>query len=137
MYTKIEDIKRKIVGLEVDLAMATYLKDVDEETRNQKLRELFSNLDKELDKMLNQVQIRVPVANGTVVATRNPDPDYDGISVDFECNDGYIAPLITVEATAENKYAEIDAYCYEDANSEEWTHKFSLNTKDLVESFGE
>lgn len=81
------------------------------------------------------LEIKVPITGGYLVAERNPDPDYDGLYISFITDSGEIADVVIVESKAENGYSEIDTYCYSDANSEDYTHKFSLKTKDLIDSF--
>lgn len=88
--------------------------------------------------MANEVnQIRVPMNGGFLVAERNGDPDYDGISIMFETSDGDIIDVVCAECKAEFNRKKIDVYTYEDAYDEDVTHKYTLDVKDIYEAIGE
>ena len=78
-------------------------------------------------------EIRVPVQGGYLVASRNPDPNYDGIVVFFEAYNGLCIDVALVESKQEEERKNIDVYCYEDATTEDWTKKFTLKTEEMVE----
>ena len=80
---------------------------------------------------MDRNEIRVPVKGGYIVAGRNSDPDYDGVYVVFETNDGNIVDLSLVECKKENDYSTTDVYCYEDVTKEEWTRKYSIQHEDI------
>ena len=82
---------------------------------------------------MDRNEIRVPVKGGYIVAGRNSDPDYDGVYVVFETNDGDIVDLVLVEY--ENEYDRTDIYCYEDVTIEDWTRKYSIQYEDIYEAF--
>lgn len=77
-------------------------------------------------------EIRVKVNGGYLIAGRNPDPDYDGVYVVFETNDGDIVDLVLVEY--ENEYDRTDIYCYEDVTTEDWTRKYSIQYEDIYKA---
>lgn len=86
---------------------------------------------------MDRNEIRVPVKGGYIVAERNNDPDYDGVYVVFETNDGDIIDLALVECTKENEYNKTDVYCYEDVTTEDWTRKYSIQHEDIYKALGE
>lgn len=81
--------------------------------------------------MIENKEIRVPVKNGVLVAGRNGDPDYDGIYIVFETNEGDIIDLVVTECKAENNQKVIDIYSFEDAYTEDFTRKASVNIEDI------
>lgn len=80
---------------------------------------------------MNTNEIRVPVKDGYLVATRNTDPDYDGISIYFETDNGDMIDIVLTECKAEKNKEEIDVYCYEDVYSEDWTRKFIIGSEEI------
>ena len=86
--------------------------------------------------MNNKEEIRVPVKGGYLVAARNPDPDYDGITIVFETSDGDVVDIVTAECKSENEYEQTDVYCYEDISSEDFTRKFTIDHEEVYEIFG-
>lgn len=84
---------------------------------------------------MDKEQIRVPVKGGYIVAERNPDSDYDGITVYFETTDGDIMDIVLVESKRENEYDKTDVYCYEDVFNEDWTRKYSIDHEEIYEAF--
>ena len=46
---------------------------------------------------MDKNEIRVKVNGGYLVAKRNSDPDYDGICIVFETNDGDIIDVVLTE----------------------------------------
>ena len=80
---------------------------------------------------MDNKEIKVKVSGGYLVAGRNPDPDYDGIYVVFETDDGDIIDIVLTEAKAEHNKEKIDVYCYEDVYREDFTRKFTLDTKEI------
>lgn len=77
-------------------------------------------------------EIRVKIPGGYIVTGRNPDPDYDGVYVVFESDEGDILDLALVECKAECERKKIDVYTYEDVNNEDYTRKFTLNVCDIL-----
>ena len=51
--------------------------------------------------MNNNNEIRVKVNGGYLVAGRNADPNYDGIYIVFETDEGIIIDIVTTEAKSE------------------------------------
>ena len=56
---------------------------------------------------MNANEIRVKVNGGYLVAKRNPDPNYDGICIVFETDDGDIIDVVLTECKAENDKKKI------------------------------
>ncbi len=86
---------------------------------------------------MNTNEIRVKMNGGHLVAQQNPDPNYDGISVYFEADNGSIVDVVIVECKEENDRKNIDTYCYANVFSEEWTNKFTLMGEDIREALSE
>lgn len=84
---------------------------------------------------MNNEKIKIKVTGGYIIAERNPDPDYDGISVYFETENGDVCDITLIECKAENNYNKIDVYNYAEETSEEWTHKFTLDNDKINKSF--
>ena len=80
---------------------------------------------------MDNKEIRVKVNGGYLVAGRNSDPDYDGIYIVFETDDGDIVDVVLTECTAKNDYKKIDVYCYEDVHTEDWTRKYKLSIPEI------
>lgn len=76
--------------------------------------------------------IEIKMDTGHLVARRNPDPNYDGVSITFETDCGDVVDIVSVECKAENSYKIIDVYCYEDICSEEFTRKYSLDSDEIL-----
>ena len=81
-----------------------------------------------------QNEIRVKVNGGYLVAGRNSDPDYDGIYIVFETDDGDIVDVVLTECKAENDYKKIDVYTYEDVYTEWWTRKYTLDNEAIYKA---
>ncbi len=85
---------------------------------------------------MNDEKIKIKLPNGgSIIAERNPDPDYDGVTVYFETEKGGIASIVCVECKAENNYNKIDVYTYEDETSDDFTRKFTLDNNTINKSF--
>lgn len=76
--------------------------------------------------------IKIKMNAGYLVARRNSDPDYDGVSITFETDCGDIVDIVLVECKAENSYKTIDVYCYEDICDEGFTKKYSLDSDEIL-----
>lgn len=76
-------------------------------------------------------EIRVKVNGGYLVAERNPDPDYDGITILFETNDGDIVDIVLTECKAEDNKKKINVYCYEDVRTEDYTKKYIIDNEEI------
>lgn len=99
------------------------------------LYKLNNIIEKGEDNMSNE-NIKIELAGGgAIIAERNPDPDYDGVSVYFETEKGGIVSIVCVECKAENNYNKIDVYTYEDETSDEFTRKFTLDNDTIKKSF--
>lgn len=79
----------------------------------------------------NQTEIRVPMHGGYLVASRNSDPDFDGINIVFESNDGDIIDIVLAECKSENNRKLIDVYTYEDVYCEDVTRKYIINSDEI------
>jgi hypothetical protein len=79
-------------------------------------------------------EIRVKVNGGYLVAGRNADPDYDGIYIVFETDDGDVIDVVLTEAKAEHNKEKIDVYCYEDVYTEDFTRKYTLDNKEIYKA---
>ena len=80
---------------------------------------------------MNTNEIRVPVKGGYLVASRNIDPDYDGINIYFETDNGDMIDIVLTECKAEKNQKVIDVYCYEDVTSEDWTRKYIIDSEEI------
>ena len=80
--------------------------------------------------MNNNNEIRVKVNGGYLVAGRNANPNYDGIYIVFETDEGTIIDIVTTEAETEYNKELIDVYCYENVYREDFTKKFTLDTEE-------
>ena len=84
--------------------------------------------------MTNNNEIRVKVNGGYLVAGRNADPNYDGIYVVFETDEGIVIDIVTTEAKSEYNKELIDVYCYENVYTEDFTKKFTLDTEEIYKA---
>ena len=71
-------------------------------------------------------EIRIKVKGGNLIVARNGDPDFDGVTVYLEMDNGDIIDVVVVECKAEKDFKELDVYNYEDKNSEEFTRKYII-----------
>lgn len=81
---------------------------------------------------MNNNEIRVKVNGGYLVAGRNADPNYDGIYIVFETDDGDIIDVVLTEAKSNKE--KIDVYCYEDVYTEDFTRKYTLDNKEIYKA---
>ncbi len=79
-------------------------------------------------------EIRVKMSGGYLVAGRNMDPDYDGIYVVFETDEGTVIDIVLIECKAENDKKKIDVYCYEDVYDEGFTRKYTLDSEEIYKA---
>ena len=86
---------------------------------------------------MNDNEIRVKINGGYLVAGRNPDPDYDGIYIVFETDDGDIIDVVLTEAKSEYNKEKIDVYCYEDEYDDDFTRKYTLDSKRIYKALNE
>ena len=84
--------------------------------------------------MTNNNEIRVKVNGGYLVAGRNADPNYDGIYVVFETDEGTIIDIVLTEAKSEYNKKLIDVYCYENVYTDDFTKKFTLDTEEIYKA---
>ena len=82
----------------------------------------------------DNIEIRVKMDSGNLIAGRNPDPDYDGIYVAFETIDGTIIDVALAETKSESGKKNIDVYCYEDVYTEDFTRKYTINTEEVYKA---
>lgn len=83
---------------------------------------------------MNNNEIRVKMNGGYLVAGRNPDPNYDGIYVVFETDDGTVIDVVLTECKEENNRKKIDVYCYEDVYTEDFTRKYTLDSEEIYKA---
>ena len=83
---------------------------------------------------MDKNEIRVKVNGGYLVAGRNSDPDYDGIYIVFETDDGDIVDVVLTECKTENDKKKIDVYCYEDVYTEDFTKKYTLDNEEIYKA---
>lgn len=79
-------------------------------------------------------EIRVKMKGGYLVAGRNANPDYDGIYIVFETDHGDIIDVVLTEAKTEYNKEKIDVYCYEDVYTEDFTRKYTLDSKEIYKA---
>lgn len=79
-------------------------------------------------------EIRVKMNGGYLVAGRNADPNYDGIYVVFETDDGTVIDVVLTECKEENNKKKIDVYCYEDVYNEDFTRKYTLDSEEIYKA---
>ena len=72
--------------------------------------------------------------NVNLVAGRNANPDYDGIYIVFETDHGDIIDVVLTEAKTEYNKEKIDVYCYEDVYTEDFTRKYTLDSKEIYKA---
>ena len=84
--------------------------------------------------MINNNEIRVKVNGGYLVAGRNADPNYDGIYVVFETDEGTTIDIVLTEAKSEYNKKLIDVYCYENVYTDDFTKKFTLDTEEIYKA---
>ena len=85
---------------------------------------------------MNNKIMKVELAGGgSIIVEQNPDPDYDGVSVLYETENGGIVSIVCIECKAENNYENIDVYTYENEISDDFTRKYTLNKNKINESF--
>lgn len=83
---------------------------------------------------MNKNEIRVKMNGGYLVAGRNADPNYDGIYVVFETDEGTVVDVVVTECKTENDKKTIDVYCYEDVYMEDFTRKYTLDSKEIYKA---
>ena len=83
---------------------------------------------------MNNNEIRVKMNGGYLVAGRNADPNYDGIYVVFETDDGTVIDVVLTECKEENDRKKIDVYCYEDVYDEDFTKKYTLDSEEIYKA---
>ena len=83
---------------------------------------------------MNKNEIRVKMNGGYLVAGRNADPNYDGIYVVFETDEGTVIDVVVAECKTENDKKTIDVYCYEDVYMEDFTKKYTLDSEEIYKA---
>ena len=81
--------------------------------------------------MTNNNEIRVKVNGGYLVAGRNADPNYDGIYIAFETDEGTVIDIVLTEAKSEYNKEKIDVYCYEEVYIEDFKKKFNIEIEEI------
>lgn len=82
-------------------------------------------------------QIRVKVDGGYLVAQRNADPDYDGISVMFETDERDIIDIVLIESPNDTERKITNVYTYEDVYQEDFTKKYVIKHDDIYRALYE
>ena len=83
---------------------------------------------------MNRQEIRVKMNGGYLVAGRNADPNYDGIYVVFEADDGTMVDVVLTECKSENDKKTIDVYCFENVYTDEFTKKYTLDSEEIYKA---
>lgn len=83
---------------------------------------------------MNKNEIRVKMNGGYLIALENKDPDYSGICIMFETDDGTLVDVVYAETKAETDKKKIDVYCYEDAYNEDFTRKYILDSEEIYKA---
>ena len=83
---------------------------------------------------MNNNELRVKMSGGYLVAGRNADPNYDGIYVVFETDDGTVIDVVLTECKEENGRKRIDVYCYKDVYTEDFTRKYTIDSDDIYKA---
>lgn len=83
---------------------------------------------------MDRNEIRVKMNGGYLVAGRNADPNYDGIYVVFETDDGTVIDVVLTECKEEHNRKKIDVYCYEDVYTEDFTRKYTLDSEEIYKA---
>lgn len=83
---------------------------------------------------MDKNEIRVKMNGGYLVAGRNADPDYDGIYVVFETDDGTVIDVVLTECNEENNRKKIDVYCYENVYNDDFTRKYTLDSEEIYKA---
>ena len=83
---------------------------------------------------MDKNEIRVKMNGGYLVAGRNADPNYDGIYVVFETDDGTVIDVVLTECKEETDRKKIDVYCYEDVYNEDFTRKYTLDSEEIYKA---
>ena len=81
-------------------------------------------------------EIVVPINGGKILAGRNTDLDYPGVSICYETEHGDLIDIVTVEAHPDENKKDIHVYCYEDVVTEDWTHKFVIRKANVDKVLG-
>lgn len=76
-------------------------------------------------------EIRVKMNGGYLVAGRNADPNYDGIYIVFETEDGMVINVVSTECKSENGKNKIDVYYYEDVYTEDFTRQYTPDSDQI------
>ena len=62
---------------------------------------------------MNNKIVKVELAGGgSIIVEQNPDPDYDGVSVLYETENGGIVSIVCIECKAENNYEKFYIFDY-------------------------
>lgn len=72
-------------------------------------------------------QIEININNGTLIAKRNPDPDFDGFCIMVEKDNGDTIDVVLTECKEANDKKKIDVYTYENIDEKDYTRKYSLD----------
>jgi len=79
-------------------------------------------------------KIRVKVNGGYIVAGRNADPNYDGIYIIFQTDDGYIIDLVVTECPTQDDKKKINVYSSENIYDEGFTRKQTFDIAEMTKA---
>lgn len=82
---------------------------------------------------MNKNEIRVKVNGGYLIAGRNCDPNYGGIYIVFETDNGDVIDVVVAES-AVNDEKKINVYAYEDVYTEDYTRKYTLDVEEIYKA---
>lgn len=77
--------------------------------------------------IVDKEQIEININNGTLIAKRNPDPDFDGFRIMVEKDNGDTINVVLTECKEANDKKKIDVYTYENIDEKDYTRKYSLD----------
>ena len=77
--------------------------------------------------IVDKEQIKININNGTLIAKRNPDPDFDGFRIMVEKDNGDTINVVLTECKEANDKKKIDVYTYENIDEKDYTRKYSLD----------
>jgi hypothetical protein len=94
-------------------------------------------LNEAVEVFVETLEIRVKVNGGTLIATAEKDPDYPGISICYETENGDIFDVAWAEVKSDHDNKDIDVYTYEDVKTDDYTRKCVLKHNEILEAVSE
>jgi len=77
---------------------------------------------------------RIKVSGGYLVATKEGDGLYEGVSVCFETEAGDIVDIVLLKSESEDEYAKTDVYLFENIYDEFFTRKYTLDHNEIIKA---